>query len=61
MLIGYPLNDALMKLSDTKEVIVEETKAPSFHSDNEPDWSNPIIVRQKEDGNRVVLTVSFFK
>ena len=61
LLIGYRLNEALLKLHHDKEIIVEITKAPLKNGGKEFDYSNPIVVKHKESEKRVVLTVSYFK
>jgi len=61
MLIGYRLNDALLKLPHDKEIIVEVTKAPSFTDENLLDKLNPIVVKHLENEKRVVLTISYFR
>jgi len=61
LLIGYKLNDALLKLPHDKEIIVEVTKAPHDNNENDPDLYEPIVVRQLEDERKIVLTISYFK
>ncbi|MGI5998669.1 MAG: hypothetical protein ACOX89_08415 [Lutispora sp.] len=61
LLIGYRLNDALLKLPHDKEIIVEVTKAPSIAEENEFYNLNPIVVKHVENEERIVLTVSYFR
>lgn len=61
LLIGYRLNDALLKLPHDKDIIVEMTKAPHANNENDQDLFEPIVVRQIEDEQKIVLTVSYFK
>lgn len=61
LLIGYRLNDALLKLPHDKEIIVEVTKAPSVTDENAFDELKPIVVKHLEDEKRVVLTISYFR
>lgn len=61
LLIGYRLNDALLKLPHDKEIIVEVTKAPSVTDENTLDELKPIVVKHLEDEKRVVLTISYFR
>ena len=61
LLIGYRLNNALSKLPQDKEIIVEVTKAPSKDGGNDSGCLESIVVKHKESEKRVVLTVSCFK
>lgn len=61
LLIGYELNNSLSKLPHDKEIIIEETRSPLIHDENKSVYSNPIVIKQRESENRVILTVSYFK
>ena len=61
LLIGYRLNDALLKLPHDKEIIVEVTKAPFITDEKVFDNQNPIVVKHLENEKRVVLTISYFR
>lgn len=61
LLIGYKLDEALLKLPNNKEIIVEVTKAPSKDGYNASVYINPVVVKHNESEKRVVLTVSYFR
>ncbi len=60
-LIGYKLNDALLELSNEKEIIVNVTKSPNVNISGVTNCYNHIVVKHTEDENNVYLTVSYFK
>lgn len=60
-LIGYKLNDALLELSNEKEIIVNVTKSPNINISDVANRYNHIVVKHTEDENNVYLTVSYFK
>jgi len=61
LLIGYELNDALLKLSNNKEIIIDVTKSPNVNISEMSNSFKHIVVKHIENEKSVFLTISYFK
>lgn len=60
-LIGYDLKQAIEKLDNNKEIVVQLTQTPLKGKQEERIDKKPIVIRHIEDSKRVILTISYFK
>lgn len=60
-LIGYNFKQAIEKLDNNKEIVVQLTQTPLKNKQEERMDNKPIVIRHIEDSKRVILTVSYFK
>jgi topoisomerase IA-like protein len=59
--IGYTLDKALQLIGEKHSVAVESTITPYKDKIEERQGNTPIVVRQKVENDRIILTACLFK
>ncbi len=60
-IIGYELNKIIESMGKDIQYIIKITKTPLKSKIEERIGKEPIIINYKEEGNKIVLTASYFK
>jgi len=58
--IGYKIDKALHIISEKHSVAVESTITPYEDKTEERQGNTPIVVRQKVENGRIILTTTYF-
>ena len=60
LVIGYKIDKALQIISEKRSVAVELTITPYKDKTEERQGNTPIVVRQKVENDRIILTTTYF-
>lgn len=61
LVIGYTIEKAMQLIGAKHKVIINSTSTPYKDKTEERQGNIPIVVRQKEENDEIMLTTSLFK
>ena len=61
LVIGYTLDHALQIIGENHNIIIDSTSTPFEDKKKERRGNSPIVVRQKAECDKIILTTSCFK
>jgi len=61
LVIGYTIEKALQIIGSESNVIIDSTSTPYKDKIEERQGNIPIVVRQKVENSKIILTTSLFK
>ncbi len=59
--IGYTIEKAIYLIGQDRTVIIDSTSTPYKDKIEERKGNTPVVVRQKEECGKILLTTSIFK
>ena len=59
--IGYKKDEVIQSIGEKTEIIIKMTQTPFKDKIEERVGSEPIVIKQKEDNGKLILTVTRFK
>lgn len=61
LVIGYRLDKAMQLLGENQNISVDSTITPYKDKTEERQGNTPIVVRQKVENDRIIITTCLFK